>query len=614
MRIAVCIKQVPVVSELELDPRTKTLKREGVRSEVSSFDLRAVTKAVELREVHGGEVAVVTMGPPQAREALVECLALGADRGIHLCDPAFAGADTLATARALAFALRPRSFDLILCGRNSIDAETGQVGPEIAELLDIPQVTGACTLIIHADGGRLTAERETDSGVETVTTPLPALVSAAEDLAAERFASKAERAAAQEKPIEVVTAADVDGDSDLFGAAGSPTWVLGLEAVVVDRRGEIISAETPAAAADMLVRRLFEHGLFGEWKVTARGGSAPPPVTSVRGGEKDVLVVGEIMNGTLRPVTLELLQKAVELAPSLGGTVSVLLAGPGVARHADVLSAYGAERVLLAESESVLATTEPYAALLTEVIRNERPGLILLPSSAAGRDVAPRVAARLGIGLTGDCIDLTVDGDGRVLQHKPAFGGTIVALIASRTRPEMATVRPGMLAAGQPRSGSAVKVTRVSLPEASSRVRVTSSRPTAEAATALDHAAVVVGVGKGIGGPEHLPIVQELADALDAAICTTRDVTDEGWLPKQCQVGLTGRAIAPRLYVGVAVRGAFEHTVGIRRAGVIVAINKSAKAPIFKVADYGIVGDCFTFLPALMERLRAAKDQSRRSS
>src|SRR5439155_20344161 len=142
MRIAVCIKQVPVVSAMAFDPETKTLKRAGVPTEVSSFDVRALLKAVELKTTHGGEVVVLTMGPPQARDALVECLALGADRAIHLCDRACAGSDTLATARALALLLQREPFDLILCGRNSVDAETGQVGPEIAELLDVPQITG----------------------------------------------------------------------------------------------------------------------------------------------------------------------------------------------------------------------------------------------------------------------------------------------------------------------------------------------------------------------------------------------------------------------------------------------------------------------------------------
>jgi electron transfer flavoprotein alpha subunit len=136
----------------------------------------------------------------------------------------------------------------------------------------------------------------------------------------------------------------------------------------------------------------------------------------------------------------------------------------------------------------------------------------------------------------------------------------------------------------------------------------------AEAATDLDHAAVVVGVGKGIGSVDNLTVMRELAGVLDASLCATRDVTDAGWLPKQCQVGITGRAIAPQLYLAVAVRGAFEHTVGIRRAGLIVAINKSAKAPIFKVCDYGIVGDYSTFVPILTERLRVIRNSPRQGS
>ncbi|MEO8605825.1 MAG: electron transfer flavoprotein subunit beta/FixA family protein, partial [bacterium] len=176
MRIAVCIKQVPAVSALAFDAATKTMRREGVRSEVSAFDIRALLKAVELRALHGGEVVVVTMGPPAAREALAECLALGADRAVHLCDRAFAGADTLATARALAAALRREAFDLVLCGRNSVDAETGQVGPQVAELLDWPQITIARTLVLDTASRTLTAERETDAGIDVVSAPLPALV------------------------------------------------------------------------------------------------------------------------------------------------------------------------------------------------------------------------------------------------------------------------------------------------------------------------------------------------------------------------------------------------------------------------------------------------------
>jgi electron transfer flavoprotein alpha subunit len=605
MNILVCIKQVPVVSALEFDPATKTLKREGVRSEVSAFDVRALLKAVELRERHGGEVTVLTMGPPQAREALVECLALGADRAVHLCDRAFAGADTLATAAAIAAAIRRRPFDLILCGRNSVDAETGQVGPEVAELLDLPQLTAVRALEIEPAARTATAQREIDGGVERVEAPLPLLVTAAEDLAPERFASKADRAAAAAKPIEELTAADLGMSADRIGAPGSPTWVIGLSEVRVDRRGEMIDAQDPRGAVDSLVERLLERGLFGSWEVNGATEPAGELRRVPRSGECDVLVVAETEQDGIKPVTFELLGKANELASQIGGSVCCLLAGSEKPEHIEDLTAHGAGTILVAGD--LTPSTEPYAALLERVITTRRPGIVLLPSTVLGRDVAPRVAARLRLGLTGDCIDLSLDDEGQLLQHKPAFGGTVVALIASRTRPEMATVRPGMLAAAEARAGRRAEIVRLGAAGGSGRVRLVSRGSTAEAASALDHAEVVIGAGKGIGGPESLPVLRRLADVMGGALCTTRDVTDAGWLPKQYQVGLTGRAIAPKLYVAVGVRGAFEHTVGIRRAGIVAAINKSPKAPIFKVCDYGVVADYADIVPLLTERLAEAK-------
>ncbi|MGH7788403.1 MAG: electron transfer flavoprotein subunit beta/FixA family protein [Candidatus Binatia bacterium] len=282
------------MSELQFDPQTRSLRREGVRTEVSSFDLRALCKAVELRAVHGGEVVAVTMGPPQAREALAECLALGADRALHLCDRAFAGADTLATARALAAALRREAVDLVLCGRNSVDAETGQVGPELAELLDWPQVTVARHLAVDPAARTLRAERETDEGLETVEAPLPAVVTAAEDLAAERFTTKSEREAALRKPVALLTAGDLGLAAELIGAAGSPTWVLGLEAVEEHRRRELIEAASPEAAVGVLVERLLAHGLFGEWSSEHAVRPAVVPARVSRARRLDILVVAEL--------------------------------------------------------------------------------------------------------------------------------------------------------------------------------------------------------------------------------------------------------------------------------------------------------------------------------
>jgi electron transfer flavoprotein alpha subunit len=598
MRILVCVKWVPILAKLRFDPETRRLVRDGVPGEVSAFDLRALGRALALRDEHGGEVAVLTMGGPDAADGLRECLALGADRGVHLMDPALVGSDTLATARALAGAVRREAPDLVLLGRTSVDAETGQVGPELAELLDWPQVTQARRLTVDP-AGTFEAERETDEGFETVAGPWPAVVTAAEDLAAERFPSKADRAAARDKPIATLALADVGVPADAVGQAGSPTWVAGVEASAVERRGEVLAGAGPAALARALAQRLRALGAFAE---VGTGASLPAP-TAARPGAA-LWVVAEFGHDGPRSVTCELLAKARELAVRLGGAVEAVVIGDG-AEHADALAAAGAERVLVAAAPGLSPyTTEAHTTVLAELVRARAPRLVLLGATVRGRDLAPRVAARLGLGLTGDAIDLDVDGDGRIRQMKPAFGGAIVAPVLSSTRPEMATVRAGMLRAAVPDLARRAAIERLDAGVVRSRVRVVRCDPAGEdVAAALDAAPLVLGVGAGLG-EDGIAQVRALAARLGAAVATTRDVTDAGWLPRQHQVGLTGRAIAPRLYVALAIRGAMEHMVGVRRAGIVVAINSSAKAPIRKQADLVLEADARALLPYLEDALR----------
>lgn len=607
MKTVVLIKQVPVVSAMKLDPETKTLKREGVPSEVSSFDIRALLKAIELRNSHGGEVVALTMGPPHAKAALEHCLALGADRAVHLVDRAFAGSDTLATACALALALKRENYDLILCGRHSTDAETGQVGPEVAELLDIPQITAVSKLTI--DGTKLIAERETDSGFEMVECGLPALLSATEDLAPEKFPSKADKEKAKEKSIQEVIASELSSDLSQFGAAGSPTWVESVQAVEVAREKKVLEGDLQTQV-HTLVQLLLDRGLFGKWADESDEKDRSQKLRKPAGG-KAVWVVAETLGNTLRPITFELLGKAVELAGKYGGEVCVLLVGSGVDHHVATLALHGTDVVYLVEDRRLEPySTDIYTALVARAIQTHRPGIVLLGSTAIGRDLAPRVAARLRLGLTGDCVDLDVNAQGQLLQYKPAFGGNIVAPILSRTTPEMATVRPGMLKKVRPMPGRQARVEML-WPDDAIKSRVTVLSQTgadAGKAAALDSAEIAIGVGKGIGGPANFPVLEKLAEVLNGApLAATRDIADLGWLPRQHQVGLTGRAIAPKLYFAIGIRGAFEHTVGIRRSGIVVAINKNAKALIFQNADFGIVGDYAEVVPLLTAALTEAK-------
>jgi electron transfer flavoprotein alpha subunit len=606
MKLIVCIKQVPEVAEIRFNPETKTIVREGVPNSVNPFDRRALAEAIRLRDLRGGEVIVVTMGPPQAREALVECLGAGADRAIHLVDSAFAGSDTLATARALSLALRNEEYDIIFCGKYSVDAETGQVGPELAEMLDLPQVTGATRLELSEDDKHLTVERETDDGFETIECDLPVLLTAAERLIRPIKVKEPQLEAGRAKPIIEVSAAELSTDSSIFGFEGSPTWVQEIRSLARTRQVEIIEGASAEEKAARLIERLEVRGAL-------RANKESPPASAsfntspTTASGREVWAVAELLDGKLRRVSLELLGKGIELAGKLNARLAAFGAGAGIRDHVKALAAHGADRVYLAEDVRLATyTTAAYTSVLVEAIRTYKPVVVLLPSTSNGRDLAPRVAARLAVGLTADCINLDVNPDGMLVQYKPAFGGNIVALIYSRTLPQIATVKPGMLRAFGPDESRTAEVVPIVMPKLDDRrARVIEVRKEVPLEVAeLDEAERIVCVGIGIGGPENLIAIEALAHALSAQIGATRRVVDQGWLPRHQQIGLTGKVVSPVLYIGIGVRGALNHTIGIQQAGTIVAINIDPNAEIFHTADFGIVGDWADIVAALTSRLR----------
>ena len=619
MKIAVCVKQVPVVSALRLDEDTRRVAREGVPNEVNPYDALGVSLAARLKaEVGGGaEVVAVSMGPPQASDALVRAMALGADRAVHLNDRAFAGADTLATARALSAALRRERPDLIICGRVSADAETAQVGPEIAEMMDIPQITAATALEILENGAAIRATRLTDEGYQILECDLPALVTVTDGAAEETFPRRDRVRAARDMPIETLTAADLAVEASQIGAAGSPTSVESVFALdAPERAGVVIRDAPPGEAVARLMEFLEARGALDDSPSAERERDARGPRIPAD-GRRAIWTLAEFMGGEVRPVALELLGASRRLARELGATVEAVVIGEADAERVRALTAYGADAVLVSDDPRLAEyDTELHAAALAAAIRRRAPFAVLVPSTANGRDLAARVAGRLALGLTGDCVGLEVDAAGRLAQLKPAFGGGVVAPIVSSTLPNMATVRPGVLAPCAPDWSVEPVVSRLDTPDLpQSRVRVarTVSDESSEGA-ALEGARRVVTAGKGIGGRENLPPVRELAAALGASIGATRDVADAGWLPRQSQIGVSGKAVAPELYVAIGVRGPFNHTAGIRRAGTVVCVNSSARAAIFRAADFGIVADWRDVVPPLTEAIRARTDAARRES
>ncbi|HKN01292.1 MAG TPA: FAD-binding protein [Candidatus Binataceae bacterium] len=602
LKIAVCIKQIPLIEDANFDAETKTIKRDGP-AVISAFDLRAISLAVELKNQHGAETTVVTMGPPQARQALVDALAMGMDHAVHLEDRAFAGSDTLATARALATWLARGTFDLVLLGKYSLDAETGQVGPEIAELIAGAQITGVRKLAI--EGRTIRAERESDEGYDEIEAQMPAVLTCAERVAQPIRMKPGAQDAAKGKPILTVRAGELSAARDAFGFGGSPTWVQEVRVQETPKTEcKFIDVADPERAVADLIEALDQAGALTPRKIVRRHIS-PAARASMR--NRDIWVACDLdLQGRVTRGSLELLSSADHLVAGLGGAVVAVGFPKSFAAHAGLLASYGADRVIALDHPELEGySPDSVAEGVAQIVRDRAPWGLLLPASERGRDWGPRLAARLGLGLTGDAIGMEIDGQNRMVALKPAFGGNIVAPILSKTYPQMATVRPGVLELAEPHSVRKASVETI-VPQISAPLSKLIAQHSLldESIEPLEGAEVVVGVGTGVGGPEGVAQVTDFARILHGALCATRRVTDAGWVPRQLQVGLTGKAIDPRLYFAIGIRGVPNHTVGIKRAETVVAINNDPEAVIFARANFGIVADWTAVLPALKDAFR----------
>jgi electron transfer flavoprotein beta subunit len=258
LRIVVCIKQVPEIAQVKLDPVTHTLIREGVPSIVNPFDEIALEEALRIREKHGGEVTVITMGPPQAKDALLRCLAMGADRGILLTDRTFAGADTWATSHTLAKAIERLEYDLILCGKQAIDGDTAQVGPEVAEQLGIPAIPYVKKVMIDPSVKKVTAHAETDEGYDVIEAKLPVLLTAIKGLNEPRLPSVMGIMSAKKKEIKLWGLLDIGGESGSYGLKGSPTQVVKTSTPEPRSKGAMITDQDPRVAVKKAIELLTQ--------------------------------------------------------------------------------------------------------------------------------------------------------------------------------------------------------------------------------------------------------------------------------------------------------------------------------------------------------------------
>ena len=323
-----------------------------------------------------------------------------------------------------------------------------------------------------------------------------------------------------------------------------------------------------------------------------------------------VLAFAEARTGELRKVAHEAVTAARQLADATGGgEVHALLVGPaGIGAKAADLGAHGADVVHVCEHVAFTnANPEATSALAAELLGRIGARAGVFPASALGRDLAPRVAARLGVGLVSDVIGLAVEGSAVVARH-PTHTGKIIATLAIASTPALVAVRPNVFTPKPAQRQARVEQVQPVGDPSSSRVVVKETRVGNRAKLDLSEAPVIVSGGRGLKTAENFKLVEDLAQAFgNAAVGATRAVTDDGWRPHSDQIGQTGRVVSPDLYVAVGISGAIQHLAGMRTSRTIVAINKDKEAPIFKIADYGIVGDVFEIVPALTEAVKAAR-------
>jgi electron transfer flavoprotein alpha subunit len=595
MRVAVLVKQVPALDAFALGPDGR-MDRAAAPGEINPFCRRAISIGAELAAATGGTTTAITLGPPSAADTLREAIAWGVDRGLLVSDPAFAGSDSLATARALQAVIeREGPFDLILLGRNSVDADTGQVGPELAEMCGLPFLASARHLVLN--DGVIEAVLEHDQGRAEVCVPVPAVVSCAERLCAPAKAPHEKWSGRFGDRITTIAATELGPGP--WGAAGSPTRVGEVRAIEDRRAQRMLSGriEDQVRDAVLLLRAYALVDRDGETRTSV------PMAEADRDAAARQIVV--LVPPNSERVTRELLGAAATLARPAGARV-VIASGEDFSFSDKVLSAWGADaRIDLAGC----LLPDEYAATAARWCRGTSPWAVLVPGTLWGREVAGRLAAALGAGLTGDAVELEFNA-GRLVAWKPAFGAQLVVAVTSDSPTQLVTVRAGVLPLLEPRPSQAPLHLETIPRETRSRVRQTAMTVDDELGV-LQAAKTVIGVGAGVAASD-LPLLEPLRALLGAELAASRKVTDQGTLPHSRQIGITGMSIRPDLYVCLGISGKFNHVVGARGASTILAVNEDPTAPIFGAADIGIVGDWRRVVPLMAEELAAASGTGHR--
>ncbi len=608
MNIIVCIKQVVDTNDIKWT-KNNTIDRDGAVSIINPCDVLAIQTALKLKD-ENTSITVITMGPPQAKEALKTALAMGCDEAYLLSDKKFSGADTVATSKTLTAAIKhiKPDFDLIICGQFASDGDTAQTGPSIAQKLDIEQITYV-NEIARLNKAQKTIEviREADDYIEIISAPFPVLICVNNCPYEEPIISIDGYIKSQNTLIKTLNADDLNLSREDIGIKGSPTWVSKAFRATSDREKKVLKLEdlNNNSAVEVLQETLHrttntikneiekvEYHKFDKNKEE----------------QNKILIWGEVDNcDNLRDVVFQLASKANILAQKVENCkISVLSAGKNTQSYLDTLSKYGVDELITLVNPLLSEyNTLNYAKTILAYLEQYPTNIFLLGATKQGRDLAPQISSALNTGLTADCTELEIYDDFKLAATRPTFGGELMATILCKTQPQMATVRTGVFKAIQTNSNSQInhkifdiKIDKPSLKKILKRTTITKDENT------LERAKIVFVGGKGLKNKQYFDKLNELAKILNVKVGATRKAVDAGFASRDIQIGQTGKTISPDLYVAFGVSGAIQHYVGIEKAKKIIAINTNENAPIIKNADLTIIADAQKIIDEWLEKLK----------
>ncbi len=610
MNILVCVKQVPNTKHMTIDPDTHRLVRHGIHSILNPSDRYVLERALLMRDQYGGTLTVMTMGAPQAEAELKTAWMVGADRCLLLTDPLFSGSDTFATASVLAAAIKYEQeragnpFDIIFCGKSTIDGETGQVGPELSELLNIAYFTNITQ--IKYTGNSFEVEYGLGKNKLKVITSLPVLVTY--PLAGDVFLRGAihERLDLDDPPIQKLSFAELSSwlNMDEIGLNGSATRVLRSYVPSTGRKGIRIDQGSPADKAEALVEYLTRDGLLSARQESAHTDTVRNTV--IKGSGRICVFIEQTGGGQCRNISLELLTPAIQIGDAAALKVSAILVGKDNSKAIEELKQYPLDEIISCETvytEELLL--HDYAEAVSEAVERYNPQGLLVGATDLGKDLAAKVAARFHTGLTAECNGIHYDMElKKIIWSRPAYGGKLMADIVCKDKtPQMGTVREGVFekpALSQatteivsivpgmsPLSGKITVIEKMIAPGFDSK--------------AENVVSIVVGMGRGIRDIDGFDLCCDFADAIGADIGASRGATDLRVISNQYLIGSNGKTIRPSIYFACGISGSLQHMTAVLDSKCIVAINSDPKAEIFQYADYCLIGDLFQIIPELQK-------------